>query len=162
MTGDPSANDRSSAVDISASIGRAVEILLVEDNPADAELAVIGLRQGGRINNIHVAGDGEEAWDFLQRQGNHANAPRPDIVLLDLNLPGLSGSELLRQIKSHEELRSIPVIVLSTSDADQDVQLAYRAHANAYMVKPVDFKQFHSLLDGFNRYWLSMVCLPGG
>ncbi|MDH3299384.1 MAG: response regulator [Acidimicrobiia bacterium] len=141
-------------------IGRAAEILLVEDNPADAELAMIGLRDGKDISNIHIVHDGEEAWEFLRREGDHAGAPRPDIVLLDLNLPGLSGVELLRFIKADEDLRSIPVIVLTTSDADHDVRFAYAAHANAYMVKPVDFQQFHQLLDGFKKYWLSIVCLP--
>ena len=146
--------------DLSSAVGRAAEILLVEDNPADAELALIGLRADGSINNIHVVRDGEEALEFLHREGDHVNAPRPDIVLLDLNLPGLSGGELLRNIKTDEKLRSIPVIVLTTSDADQDVRFAYASHANAYMVKPVDFQQFHHLLEGFKSYWLSMVCLP--
>lgn len=141
-------------------VGRPAEILLVEDNPADAELAMIGLRDDAGINNIHVVGDAEEAWEFLKQEGVHAGAPRPDIVLLDLNLPGLSGGELLRSIKSDDDLRSIPVIVLSTSDADQDIRSAYGAHANAYMVKPVDFQQFRRLLEGFKQYWLSMVCLP--
>ncbi len=160
MTVEQPASDPSIACTTPCTIGRPAEILLVEDNPADAELAMIGLRGDAGINNIHVARDGEEAWEFLTQVGDHAGAPRPDIVLLDLNLPGLSGGELLRNIKTDEDLRSIPVIVLTTSDADQDVRSAYCAHANAYMVKPVDFQQFHHLLQGFKKYWLSMVCLP--
>lgn len=152
--------DQAITRDPSNGVGRTAEILLVEDNPADAELALIGLRGGGSINNIHVVCDGEEAWEFLHREGDHVDAPRPDIVLLDLNLPGLSGGELLRSIKADENLRSIPVIVLTTSDADQDVRFAYASHANAYMVKPVDFQQFRHLLEGFKSYWLSLVRLP--
>ena len=144
-----------------ATAGRAAQILLVEDNPADAELAVIGLRGDDSIDSIHVAEDAEDAWAFLHRQGPYADARRPDLILLDLNLPGLSGGELLKRIKADPSLRSIPVIVLTTSDADQDVRYAYAANANAYMVKPVDFQQFQHLLDSFKQYWLTVARLPG-
>jgi len=162
MTVEQSVRDGTAATHAPVDIGRMAEILLVEDNPADAELAMIGLRGNTTTTNIHVVSDGEEAWEFLRRQGNHANARRPDIILLDLNLPGLSGGELLRGIKADEELRSIPVIVLTTSDADHDVRFAYASHANAYMVKPVDYAQFNLVLEGFKSYWLSAVRLPQG
>ncbi len=140
--------------------GVTAEILLVEDNPADAELAVIGLRGGSLISNIHIAVDGEDALEFLHRRGAYFDAPRPDIVLLDLNLPGLSGTELLQLMKTDDRLKTIPVVVLTTSDANHDIEHAYAAHANAYMVKPVDFQQFNHLLQGFIQYWLSLACLP--
>ncbi len=160
MTVDQAVGNRSSASPEPGGGSRYPNILLVEDNPADAELAMIGLRSGPDTSNIHVVRDGEEALDFLHRVGAFAGVPRPDIVLLDLNLPGLSGGELLNSIKADEDLRTIPVVVLTTSDSDQDVRFAYESHANAYMVKPVDFQQFRELLDGFKSYWLSMVCLP--
>ena len=119
---------------------RQVEILLVEDNPADAELAVIGLKSGDILNEVHVVEDGESAMNFLHRRGEYENAPKPDIVLLDLN--------------------PIPVIVLTTSSAPPDISEAYNNYANSYMTKPVDFDDFHTLLSGLTDYWFNLVHLP--
>lgn len=140
--------------------GRSAEILLVEDNPADAELARIGLRNGKVANDVHVVEDGEEALAFLRREGRYTDAPVPDLVLLDLNLPGMDGRETLRAIKNDPDLKSIPVVVLSTSDAAPDVADAYSNHANAFMIKPVDFAQFHELMTGLKEYWFTLVRLP--
>jgi two-component system response regulator len=141
-------------------IGRPVEILLVEDNPADAELARIGLEDGKVNNDVHVVEDGEEALAFLRKEGNFHDAPSPDLVLLDLNLPGLDGRDVLREIKNDPELKAIPVVVLTTSDARPDVVEAYSNFANAYMTKPVDFQQFHDLMVGLKDYWFTLVKLP--
>ena len=137
-----------------------VEILLVEDNPADAELAQIGLRQGKILNQVHVVEDGESAIEFLRREGEHAEAPTPDLILLDLNLPGMDGREVLEVIKGDQTLRLIPVVVLTTSDAELDIRKAYSSYANAYMTKPVNFKQFHELMSGLEDYWFRLVRLP--
>lgn len=139
---------------------RKVEILLVEDNPADAELAQIGLRKGKILNQVHVVEDGESAIAFLRKTGAHSDAPTPDLVLLDLNLPGMDGREVLEIVKSDPELKVIPVIVLTTSDAAPDIRQAYANYANAYMTKPVDFAQFHELVAGMEEYWFSLVRLP--
>jgi CheY-like chemotaxis protein len=142
--------------------GRPVVILLIEDNPADAELAQIGLRSGKLTNDVHVVIDGEQAMAFLKKQGEFADAPDPDIILLDLNLPGMDGREVLRAIKNDPSLCATPVIVLTTSDAAPDVNGAYASHANAYMTKPVDFEQFHELIQGLQDYWFTLVRLPSG
>ena len=139
---------------------RPVEILLVEDNPADAELAQIGLRNGKILNDVHVVEDGESAIAFLRNEGVYQDAPMPDLVLLDLNLPGMDGREVLQEIKSDENLKTIPVVVLTTSDAAPDIRRAYSNYANAYMTKPVDFVQFHELMTGLEEYWFSLVRLP--
>lgn len=139
---------------------RQVEILLVEDNPADAELAVIGLKSGDILNDVHVVEDGESAMNFLHRRGEYQNAPKPDIVLLDLNLPGMDGREVLREIKTNDDLKTIPVIVLTTSSAPPDISEAYKNYANSYMTKPVDFDDFHTLLSGLTDYWFNLVHLP--
>ncbi len=139
---------------------RQVEILLVEDNPADAELAVIGLKSGKILNDIHVVEDGESAMDFLRNQGEYAEAPKPDLVLLDLNLPGMDGREVLREIKQDDSLKTIPVVVLTTSSAPPDIAEAYGNYANSFMTKPVDFDQFSKLLEGLADYWFTLVHLP--
>ncbi len=139
---------------------RPAEILLVEDNPADAELARIGLRDGKVLNYVHVVEDGEQAMAFLRREGVHESAPKPDLVLLDLNLPGMDGREVLHEIKTDADLKTIPVVVLTTSDAAPDVAQAYANYANAYMTKPVDFAQFHNLMTGLKDYWFTLVRLP--
>ena len=119
-----------------------VEILLVEDNPSDVILTQIALRQCKIANNLQVAADGEAALQLLRGQGKHADSPRPDLILLDLNLPRMDGRELLAAIKDDENLRTIPVVVLTTSDAERDVVQSYTLHANAYITKPIDMDQF--------------------
>lgn len=136
-----------------------VEILLVEDNPGDVDLTLEALEEAKLRNNVHVARDGVEAMEFLHRTGDHADAPRPDLVLLDLNMPRKDGRDVLREMKEDPDLRRIPVVVLTTSEAEQDVLDAYDYRANAYIVKPVDFEQFfrtRSLED----FWLTVVRLP--
>lgn len=137
-----------------------VSILLVEDNPGDAELAIISLRRAKVSNDVHVIEDGEQAMSFLRRQGDYQDAQRPDLILLDLNLPGMDGREVLQEIKNDEELRSIPVVVLTTSEAHIDVEAAYGNYANSYMTKPVDFQQFHKLIADMANYWFTLVKLP--
>ena len=140
--------------------GRPVEILLVEDNPADAELALIGLRAGRVMNDVHVVEDGEQAMAFLTQGDGYEDAPRPDLILLDLNLPGMDGREVLKEVKNDPDLKSIPVVVLTTSNAAPDVSEAYTNYANSFMTKPVDFEKFHHLMTGLTDYWFNLVHLP--
>ena len=138
----------------------AVQILLVEDSPGDVNLTREALR-GARIRNqLHVVGDGEEALDFLHRRGEHADAPRPDLVLLDLNLPRKDGRAVLEEVKSDPELLTIPVIVLTTSAAHEDVARAYAHHANCFITKPVDFGDFLAAIRQLEGFWLEIVRLP--
>jgi two-component system, chemotaxis family, response regulator Rcp1 len=139
---------------------RPIEILLVEDNPGDVRLTVEALREGRILNNLTVAQDGVEALEVLRRQGSHAAAPVPDLILLDLNLPRKDGREVLAEVKADEALRSIPVVVLTTSEAEQDVLGAYDLHANCYIVKPVDLDQFMSVIRVIEDFWLTVVKLP--
>ena len=141
-------------------IGRPVEILLVEDNPGDVRLTEEALKEGKVINNIHLARDGVEAMSFLQRGGEYNNAVRPDLILLDLNLPKKDGREVLIEIKKDEELRRIPVVVLTTSRAEEDIIRTYDYHANCYITKPVDFDQFINVVKSIENFWLSVVKLP--
>ena len=141
-------------------LGRPVELLLVEDNPGDVELTREALEEARVRNHLHVVTDGEEALEFLRRQGRHAQAPRPDLVLLDLNLPRMSGSDVLAAIKGDPELRRIPVVVLTTSQAEKDVLGAYELHANAYIVKPVDLDQFLGVVRSVEGFWLAVVKFP--
>jgi two-component system, chemotaxis family, response regulator Rcp1 len=136
-----------------------VEILLVEDNPSDVLLTQIAMKQCKIVNNLHVAEDGEEALAFLRREGKHAGAPRPDLVLLDLNLPRMDGREVLATIKSDVALRTIPVVVLTTSDAERDVTQSYALHANAYITKPVDITQFVRVVRSLDDFWFGIVRL---
>lgn len=140
--------------------GRPVEILLVEDNPADVHLTVEALRDARVHNNLHVATDGEEALSFLRRRNGHRQAPRPDLVLLDLNLPRKSGREVLAEIKADPDLRRIPVIILSTSSSDDDVASAYDLAANCYVTKPVDLDQFITVVQTIENFWFTIVKLP--
>lgn len=140
--------------------GRSVEILLVEDNPGDVRLTREVLKEGKIGNNLHVAADGVEALAFLRREGEHAGAPRPDIILLDLNLPRKNGREVLEEIKEDPDLRQIPVVVLTTSEAEQDVVKAYTLHANCYISKPVDLDQFINVIRSIEDFWLTVVKLP--
>jgi len=137
-----------------------VEILLVEDNPGDVRLTKEALREGKVYSTLHWAKDGVEALEFLRRQGPHANAPRPDIILLDLNLPKKDGREVLSEIKSDDQLKHIPVVVLTTSKAEEDILRSYELHANCYVTKPVDLDQFIRVVQSIDRFWLTVVTLP--
>jgi two-component system, chemotaxis family, response regulator Rcp1 len=137
-----------------------VQILLVEDNPADVRLTIEAMRAAKVASELQVVTDGEAAIDFLRRRGRYVNAPRPDIVLLDLNLPRLDGQDVLADIKSDPDLASIPILVLSSSAADRDITQCYRLHANCFVSKPVDFTEFVAVVSALQRFWLKTVRLP--
>jgi chemotaxis family two-component system response regulator Rcp1 len=137
-----------------------VEILLVEDSSGDVRLTMEALKEAKVLNNLSVAGDGTEAMAFLKREGAHAKAPRPDMILLDLNLPKKDGREVLAEIKADPNLRRIPVVVLTTSRDEEDIFRAYDLHANCYITKPVDFKQFLGVVQSIEDFWLTVVKLP--
>jgi len=137
-----------------------VEILLVEDNPGDVRLTQEALKEGKVYNNLHWARDGVEALEFLRREGKHAGAPRPDIILLDLNLPKKDGREVLAVVKRDADLKQIPVVVLTTSKAEEDVLKSYELHANCYVTKPVDLEKFIQVVQSIDRFWLTVVTLP--
>ena len=137
-----------------------IEILLVEDNIGDVRLTQEALREGKVKNNLTVARDGEEALKMLRREGEHASIPRPDLILLDLNLPRRDGREVLQEIKADEQLRMIPVVVLTTSSAEADILKSYQLHANCYITKPVDLEQFISVVKSIDDFWLTIVRLP--
>jgi chemotaxis family two-component system response regulator Rcp1 len=139
---------------------RAIEILLVEDNEGDARLTLEVFKEGRVTNNLSVARDGVEALAFLRREGRYANAPQPDLILLDLNLPRKDGREVLAEIKEDERLKRIPVVVLTTSGAQEDIAKAYGHHANCYITKPVDLDQFLRVVQSIESFWLSLVKLP--
>jgi CheY-like chemotaxis protein len=141
-------------------VGRPVDILLVEDNPGDVMLVEETLDDSRIRNRLHVVSDGEQAMEFVRRQGNHADAPRPDLILLDLNLPRKSGREVLREIKSDPDLKSIPVVVLTSSKSEEDVIKSYELHANAYISKPFDFQQFVKVMHAIEDFWFLIVKLP--
>lgn len=135
------------------------QILLVEDSPSDVRLTRDALLEAKVLNELHVVGDGEEALDFLRRQGRWPDAPRPDIVLLDLNLPRKNGLEVLEEMKGDAELRRIPVAVLTTSEEDRDIISAYDRHVNCYLTKPVDFEQFAAVIRSLEDFFLTVVRL---
>lgn len=137
-----------------------IEILLVEDNPGDVRLTKEALKEGKVKNNLHVVEDGDAAMAFLRRQGEYANAVRPDIILLDLNLPKKDGREVLAEIKNDATLKRIPVIVLTTSKAEEDILKTYNMHANCYVTKPVDLDQFINIVKTIEDFWLTIVKLP--
>jgi CheY-like chemotaxis protein len=139
---------------------RPAEILLVEDNPGDVRLAREAFDQGHIENTLHVVTDGVEALEFVRRRGDYEDAPRPDLVLLDLNLPRKAGDEVLAELKGSAELKSIPVVVMTSSTADEDVAASYRNHANAYLTKPIDPHEFIDTIRSFEQFWLSVVRLP--
>jgi CheY-like chemotaxis protein len=139
-----------------------VEILLVEDNPGDVRLTKEALKEGKVYSNLHWAKDGVEALEFLRRQGKFAAAPRPDIILLDLNLPKKDGREVLSEIKNDENLKRIPVVILTTSKAEEDVLRSYQLHANCYVTKPVDLEKFIGVVESIDKFWLTVVTLPNG
>ncbi len=139
---------------------KAIEILMVEDNPVDVLVTREALKQGRIMNNLSVAEDGEEALDFLFRTGQFSAAPRPDLILLDLNLPKKDGREILTELKNNPDLRSIPVVILTTSQAEEDVLRSYDCGANCFIVKPVDLEQFSSTIRSIEDFWFSIVKLP--
>jgi chemotaxis family two-component system response regulator Rcp1 len=140
---------------------RSIEILLVEDNPGDARLTLEAMREAKMSNRIHVVEDGVEAMEFLRRQGRFGDAPRPDLILLDLNLPRKDGREVLAEVKADPDLKRIPVVVLTTSRAEEDVVRAYDLHANCYVTKPVDLEQFMKIVALIDEFWVNVVTLPG-
>jgi CheY-like chemotaxis protein len=140
--------------------GRPIEILLVEDNPGDVRLTREALKEAKIRNSLSVAGDGVEAMAFLRREGVYSTAPRPDIVLLDLNLPRKDGRQVLADVKADPVLRRIPVVILTTSKAEEDILKTYDLHANCFITKPVDFDQFVKVVQSIEHFWLSIVTLP--
>jgi len=145
---------------VSVERDRPIEILLVEDSPTDARLTIEALRDGKVRNNVRLVEDGEEAMTVLRREGPEAFAPRPDLILLDLNLPGMDGREVLQEIKQDPELKRIPVVVMTTSRAEKDILEAYNLHANCYVTKPVDLGQFIGAVQKIQDFWLTVVKLP--
>jgi len=137
-----------------------MDILLVEDNPGDARLAAEAFKEGGSQTRLHVVQDGIEAMSFLRREGRYQSVPRPDLVLLDLNLPRKDGREVLAEIKQDSDLKRVPVIVLTTSQAESDIVRGYELHANCYIVKPVDFDRFIAVVKGIETFWRNLVRLP--
>jgi CheY-like chemotaxis protein len=136
---------------------RSAEILLVEDNPADVDLTRESLDEARVLCDLHVTRDGVEAMKFLRKEGEYTDAPTPDLVLLDLNLPKKDGREVLEECKSDEVLRRIPIVVLTSSQAEIDIQKAYDLHANSYVVKPVDLDQFVDIMESIGGFWLRVV-----
>ncbi len=141
-------------------VGQPIEILLVEDNPGDVRLTVEALKEGKVLNRLHIVKDGVEAVAFLRREGKYADAIHPDLILLDLNLPKKDGREVLAEIKADEDLRRIPVVILTTSKAEEDILRTYDLHANAYITKPVDLEQFIGVVKAIEAFWLTVVKLP--
>ena len=139
---------------------RPVEILLVEDSPSDTELTIEALKEGKVANHLSVVEDGVQAMEFLRRKNQYVQAPRPDLILLDLNLPRKDGREVLAELKGDPDLKTIPVVVLTTSRAEQDVLRSYQLQANCYITKPVDFKQFLEVVRSIEYFWLVVVTLP--
>ncbi len=140
--------------------GREIEILLVEDNEGDARLAQEAMRDSKIRNGIHHVWDGEEAMTFLHRSGKYASAPRPDLILLDLNLPRMDGREVLAEIKAHDHLKRIPVVILTTSSAEEDILRSYDLYANCYITKPVSMVDFIKVVTAIQDFWLTIVKLP--
>jgi CheY-like chemotaxis protein len=140
--------------------GRAIEVLLVEDDPGDVLLTREAFEDNKVGNNLNVVSDGEEAMAYLRREGRYADAPRPDLILLDLNLPRKDGREVLGEVKADPDLRSIPVVVLTTSEADEDILRSYHLHANAYVTKPVDFERFIEVVRQIDDFFVTVVKLP--
>ncbi len=143
-----------------AEAGRQAEFLLIEDNPGDVRLTREALRESKVRNNLNVVGDGEAALLYLKRQSPYTDAPRPDIILLDLNLPRKDGREVLAEIKGDPSLRRIPVVVITSSEAEQDILRTYDLHVNCYVTKPVDLDQFIKVVQSIESFWLTIVRLP--
>jgi len=143
-----------------ANIGRPVEILLVEDNQPDVELTQEALLENKVRNNLHVVTDGEAAMEFLHKRGEYADKPRPDLILLDLNLPRKDGREVLAEVKADPSLKTIPVVILTTSQAEEDILRSYELQANCYVTKPVKLSEFVKVVQSIDHFWLSIVELP--
>jgi two-component system, chemotaxis family, response regulator Rcp1 len=139
---------------------RPIELLLVEDSEPDVRLTQEALNEAKVHNRLSVVEDGVEAMEFLRRQGRHANAPRPDLILLDLNLPRKDGRQVLKEVKADDSLKRIPVVILTTSKSEEDVLRAYDLHANCYIAKPVDFNRFMEVVKSVEEFWLTVVRLP--
>lgn len=137
-----------------------VDILLVEDNPGDIRLTKEAFKEGRLNNNLHAVTDGVKAIEFLKQEGEFENAPRPDLILLDLNLPKKDGREVLEVIKADDNLKTIPVIILTTSSSDFDINRAYELHANCYITKPIDFDSFMDVILSIESFWLQLAKLP--
>jgi len=137
-----------------------IQVLLVEDSPGDVRLTQEAFRDANPLIHLHVANDGVEAMAFLRQQGVHAHAPRPDLILLDLNLPKMDGREVLAHIKEDESLKTIPTVILTTSDAEADIVKSYQLQANCYLTKPVQLDAFENLVKSINDFWLAKVKLP--
>jgi CheY-like chemotaxis protein len=140
---------------------KAIEVLLVEDDPGDVLMTREAFADHKLSNVLHVVDNGVDAMAFLRREGEYADAPRPDLMLLDLNLPRMDGREVLAAIKADDDLCSIPVVVLTTSEAEEDVLRSYRLHANAYVTKPVDFERFLEVVRQIDQFFVTVVKLPG-
>jgi chemotaxis family two-component system response regulator Rcp1 len=140
--------------------GMPIEVLLVEDSPGDVRLTQEAFRDANRSIHLHVVSDGVEAMTFLRREGAHVDAPRPDLILLDLNLPKMDGREVLAHIKEDASLKTIPTVILTTSEAEVDIVKSYQLHANCYLSKPVQLDAFESLVKSINDFWLTKVKLP--
>lgn len=140
--------------------GTAIQVLLVEDSPGDVRLTQEALRDANLAVKLHVAADGVEAMAFLRREGEHADAPRPDLILLDLNLPRMDGREVLGHIKADASLKTIPTIILTTSEAEADIVKSYQLQANSYLSKPVQLDKFENLVKSINDFWLTKAKLP--
>lgn len=143
-------------------VGRPIEILLAEDSATDVMLAKEALEYAKVRNNLHVVKHGVEAMAFLRKEGRYAAAPRPDLILLDLNMPRKDGREVLAEVKGDDDLKTIPVVVLTTSQAQEDILNAYGLHANCYISKPVDFEQFTNVVRAIDQFWFTVVTLPTG
>ena len=141
-------------------LGKPIEILLVEDNPGDARLAMESLKESKIRNTLHWVQDGLEAMKFLYRQGKHENAPRADLILLDLNMPKMDGREVLAEIKSDNDLKRIPVVIFTISNAEEDILKTYNLHANCYITKPLDLNRFLKVIQSIENFWLTIVRLP--
>ena len=144
------------------SILKPIDILLVEDNSGDVRLTIEGLKEGKILNNLSVVSNGVEAMAFLRQEGEYANVPRPELILLDLNLPRKDGREVLAEIKNDDNLKRIPVVILTSSQAEQDIVRSYNLHANCYITKPVELDQFLGVIKSIEQFWLSVVKLPPG
>ncbi len=137
-----------------------INILLVEDNPADAELTRLAMEDVKMVNTLYVVNDGVKAMDFLHRRGEFADAPRPDLILLDLNLPRKDGREVLAEVKADESLKAVPIVILTSSSAEEDILRTYKLHANAFISKPVDLEQFIRVVRSIEEFWIAIVKLP--
>jgi two-component system, chemotaxis family, response regulator Rcp1 len=145
---------------VKSDVGTEIEVLLVEDSPGDVRLTQEAFREANRAIHLHVAADGVEAMAFLRREGPHARAPRPHLILLDLNLPKMDGREVLAHIKEDDNLKTIPTVILTTSEAEADILTSYKLQANCYLSKPVQLDEFEAIVRSINDFWLTKVRLP--